>query len=144
MAERTWYWVAVVVMALGIHHSLVSGRFELPQGLADRTAALTQQVSAQAIRYLASAQAQLQAPGIRVVRVSPALPRVQARLASIQASVVRQQADVALRQADMIRARRDVLRSIATQEVQHSLDRCRRNVLRDSAANHRPADEGTI
>lgn len=117
MADRAWYWLALGLLALGLNHAIVTGRLELGRNLADRAIAQGDQLSANAVRYLALAQAAVGLRRAEFNRVQPVMTRVQANLACAQATIARRQADMALRQAGIIRLQRDQVRSMVIERM---------------------------
>lgn len=117
MADKAWYWLALGLLALGLNHAIVTGRLDLGRNLADRALAQGDRLSANAVRYLAFAQASVGLRSVQLSRVQPVMTRVQANLACAQATIARRQADMALRQAGIMRLQRDQVRSMVIERM---------------------------
>lgn len=139
MADKAWYWVALGVLALGLNQGFPNGRMDLPRRIADRSAALAEELSGRAIRTLALMQAATGRPGSEFETVQPALARVQANLACAQATLARKQAEMTMRKVDVVRRQRDQIRALVVDKM------CVRKQILTGLPNAAPVPhDGTI
>lgn len=113
-SEKAWYWAAVAVLILGLGNSFVNRHQDWSGSLADRSLAVAQRISGQAMAYLEMAEMELGRHAARCPRTELSAARLQTKFASMQAVIASRQAEFAT-----LEARRAQLEAL--QEVRRSM-----------------------
>ena len=95
VSDKALYWIAAVVVVFGFGHRQFCGHDDWASGVKDQFASVTDGVSRQADRLLATAEFPLQHRETRMIRSQAKLAHAQQSLACVQAAMARRQADFA-------------------------------------------------
>ena len=104
VSDKALYWMAVIVMALGLGNSFVNAHPEWAQSVAERPVMLADRVSSRATSLVSLAEMMFGRSEVGVARTQTAMARVQCRLASAQSRVAARQAQIARIQAERVRS----------------------------------------
>jgi len=99
-SETAWVWLAAGVMALGINGAYQDGQFAWAHRLADRSAAMVQEVRDQGCRLAAMAELVFGHEPATIARAQDQLARVQDRLSRQQMDRMQRQMETAQLQID--------------------------------------------
>jgi len=99
-SETAWVWLAAGVMALGINGAYQDGQFAWAHRLADRSAAMVQEVRDQGCRLAAMAEVIFGHEPSTIARAQDQLARVQDRLSRQQMDRMQRQMESAQLQID--------------------------------------------
>jgi hypothetical protein len=118
-SEKAWYLVALGVLALGVSHSFLNSHADWTRCLADRSDALVDEVSGQALRYVAVGDLILGRGETGLARTQTVMTRVQTRVAAAETRAARQQ-------AQMVCLRSQRVRLLVNQRMQRAVVACPR------------------
>lgn len=119
ISEKALYLAALGVLTLGVSNSFVKAQTDWARCLADRSDALVNQVSGQAMRYAAMAEMILGRGETRLARTQTAMIHAQTRIASTETAMARHQ-------AQMIRLRTERVRVLVNEPMQRAVVVCPR------------------
>ena len=103
-SDKALYWIAVVVMALGLGNSFVNDHPDWAQAVAERPLVLADAACSR-LSSMASVVDLMFGPSqVGVARTQVAMARVQGRLASVQSRIASRQAEMARMEAQRARA----------------------------------------
>lgn len=94
-SEKAWVWLAAGVMALGLNGAYQDGQFAWVHRLADRSAAMVQELRDQGCRFVALAELMLGRDSATIARAQDQLARVQDRLSRGQMDRMQRQLEAA-------------------------------------------------
>jgi hypothetical protein len=106
MNAKTWYWLALGVVALGLNSEYQHGRMAWLQTAMQRSIGYLECASSQAVRYVTLAEALVchrRAPAESNPQMLAAMARVQGELAQHRAEYAQRQAEYARRQMELVR-----------------------------------------
>jgi hypothetical protein len=99
VSEKAWYWLSVIVLALGFSNSFVASRGDWVSSFEDRSVDVAQRVSDHAMTLFARAEALFGRADSGFENGQLAVARVQTRLASIQTRIASREAALSRAQA---------------------------------------------
>jgi hypothetical protein len=111
VSEKAMYWVAAIVMTIGLSHSWMSHQFS-GTALSNRVAARLQGLAVLGDRIAGRGDALAARAQARVERTQASMDRVQSRVDCVQVELEQRQVEMARRQAEMLRRQTDVVRSM--------------------------------
>jgi hypothetical protein len=138
VSEKSLYWVALGVLALGLSHSFVGRNSGCIRAFAIRAAAVAQDLSVRAVDRVVMAEALLGRSQATVAHTQAAVDRAQVRMAFVQTAVAR-------RQAEMVRLQSERIQVITQEKVNRALARCpQKTVTVEVPPAPTAPDDGTI
>jgi hypothetical protein len=94
-SDKALYWIAVIVMALGLGNSFVAAHPEWAQTVAERPLMLADAACSRISNLASVADLMFGRSQVGVARTQVAMARVQGRLAAVQARIASRQAEMA-------------------------------------------------
>src|SRR5437868_12390391 len=98
-SDKALYWIAVIVMALGLGNSFINAHPGWAQAVAERPLMLADAAYSRLSSMASVADLMFGRSQVGVARTQVAVARVQGRLASVQARIASRQAEMARMEA---------------------------------------------
>jgi hypothetical protein len=102
-SDKALYWMAVIVITLGLGNSFATAHPEWVQAVAERPLVLADATCSRISNLASVANLMFGRSQVGVARTQVAVDRVQSRLASVQARIASRQAEMASQQAQRVR-----------------------------------------